>query len=155
MTFNRKYIEAACKQLSRPVRRGRVRPSRLLPLTGMLALLVSCGTTPSPPVPAATAESKPSVIGKIVRLDPQFDALVPANAAIEKIASGFQFTEGPLWFANGTLWFSDVTGNVVRQWSAADGKVTAQMAWSPARTASFCFASTVTGALCKFQKTIK
>ena len=124
MTFNRESIEAACHGLGRPVRRRRIRPSRWLTPPAMLALLVSCGTTPPPPGPAATAEIKPSVIGKIVRLDPQFDALVPATAAIEKIAGGFQFTEGPLWFANGTLWFSDVTGNVVRQWSAADGKVT-------------------------------
>ena len=39
--------------------------------------------------------------------------------AIEKIAGGFGFTEGPLFRADGTLWFSDVTGNVVRQWSPA------------------------------------
>jgi gluconolactonase len=42
------------------------------------------------------------------------DALVPAGAVIEKVAGGFQFTEGPLWRPDGTLWFSDVVGNVVR-----------------------------------------
>lgn len=42
------------------------------------------------------------------------DALVPADAVIEKVAGGFQFTEGPLWRPDGTLWFSDVVGNVVR-----------------------------------------
>jgi len=60
--------------------------------------------------------------GTIVRLDPAFDALVPKTAHIEKLAGGFQFAEGPLWFPAGYLWFSDVMGNVVRQWSP-DGKV--------------------------------
>lgn len=58
-----------------------------------------------------------------LRIDPAFDALVPAGTQIEKLAGGFTFTEGPLWRSNGTLWFSDVIGNVVRQWSP-DGTVT-------------------------------
>ncbi len=61
-------------------------------------------------------------VGSIVRLDPALDAIIPASAKIEKVAGGFQFTEGPLWFPDGRLWFSDVVGNVVRQWSP-DGKV--------------------------------
>jgi gluconolactonase len=58
-----------------------------------------------------------------VRLDPAFDALVPKDAQIEKLASGFTFIEGPLWRPSNALWFSDVVGNVVRQWTP-DGKVT-------------------------------
>jgi gluconolactonase len=57
-----------------------------------------------------------------VRNDPAVDALIPASATIEKVADGFQFIEGPLWRPEGALWFSDVTGNVVRQWTP-DGKV--------------------------------
>jgi gluconolactonase len=67
-------------------------------------------------------ERTSKVVGSIVRLDPAFDALVPKSSQIEKLAGGFQFTEGPLWFPEGHLWFSDVVGNVVRQWSP-DGKV--------------------------------
>jgi gluconolactonase len=63
-------------------------------------------------------------VGSIVRLDPALDALVPPDAKIEKLAGGFQFTEGPLWRPPKALWFSDVVGNVVRQWSEADGKIT-------------------------------
>jgi gluconolactonase len=74
------------------------------------------------PKPAVEPESAASPVGAIVRLDPAFDSLVPPSARIEKLAGGFQFTEGPLWFPAGYLWFSDVTGNVVRQWSP-DGKV--------------------------------
>jgi gluconolactonase len=59
---------------------------------------------------------------EISRLDPAFDALVPTDARIEKLARGFKFTEGPLWRPSGVLWFSDLVGNVVHQWSP-DGKV--------------------------------
>jgi gluconolactonase len=58
----------------------------------------------------------------IIRLHPDFDALVPGSAQIEKLSGGFTFTEGPLWRPSGTLWFSDVVGNVVREWSP-DGTI--------------------------------
>lgn len=67
---------------------------------------------------------QPAPAGSILRLDPALDSLVAANATIEKAASGFRFTEGPLVFpGSGELWFSDVQGNVVRQ-LAPDGTVT-------------------------------
>jgi gluconolactonase len=61
--------------------------------------------------------------GTIERLDPTLDALIAPTAAIEKVAGGFRFTEGPLWRPDHTLWFSDVQGNVVRSLTP-DGKVT-------------------------------
>src|SRR3954464_11912692 len=57
------------------------------------------------------AEAKKAAV---VRLDPALDALLPKGAAVEKVAGGFQFTEGPLWRPDGLLWFSDVVGNVLR-----------------------------------------
>ncbi len=62
----------------------------------------------------SAARPGPQVVGAIVRLDPAFDKIVPPGAVIEKVAGGFQFTEGPLWRPDGHLWFSDVMGNVVR-----------------------------------------
>jgi gluconolactonase len=59
-------------------------------------------------------------VGSVVRLDPAFDAIAPQGAYIEKVADGFQFTEGPLWRPDGHLWFSDVTANAVRS-VTADG----------------------------------
>lgn len=61
--------------------------------------------------------------GKIERLDPALDALVAPTVAVQKVAGGFKFTEGPLWRPDHTLWFSDVQGNVVRSLTP-DGKVT-------------------------------
>ena len=77
-------------------------------------LLAGCSSAP-PPGPAAAAHG----VGGIVRLDPAFDALVPRDATIEKVAGGFQFTEGPVWRPDGLLWFSDVTGNVLRSLTPA------------------------------------
>jgi len=53
-------------------------------------------------------------VGNVVRLDPALDSPIPRTAVVEKVASGFQFTEGPLWRSDGHLWFSDVVGNLVR-----------------------------------------
>src|SRR3954447_13829728 len=60
--------------------------------------------------------------GSFERLDPTFDLLVPKNASIEKVASGFDFVEAPLWRSDRHIWFSDVVGNVLRS-VTPDGKV--------------------------------
>ena len=86
------------------------------------AALLSAGCSTAPP-PAPEKSAAAPTIGSIQRLDPAFDALVPKDAQIEKLAGGFTFIEGPLWRPSNALWFSDVVGNVVRQWTP-DGKVT-------------------------------
>jgi gluconolactonase len=58
----------------------------------------------------------------IVRLHPAIDALLPEEARVETLATGFLFTEGPLWRPHGALWFSDIPGNVVREWTP-DGSI--------------------------------
>lgn len=84
----------------------------------LAVLLAACSSAP-PPAPVVQTHG----VGTIVRLDPAFDALVPKDAVIEKVAGGFEFTEGPLWRPEGVLWFSDVTANVVRSVTPA-GQVT-------------------------------
>jgi gluconolactonase len=97
--------------------------SPLLFSTAALLLFAACSCSgPQNTASPAVKESFPTV-GSILRLDPALDALVPPDAKIEKIGSGFKFTEGPLPFSNGNIWFSDVVGNVVRQWSP-DGAIT-------------------------------
>ena len=90
-----------------------------IPFLFALAILIVASSTQ---LAAAPSPPPTSGVGSIARLDAAFDALVPKDAAIEKLAGGFQFIEGPLWRPAGHLWFSDVVGNVVRQWSP-DGKV--------------------------------
>ena len=70
-----------------------------------------------------TASAEPKAPGvKIVRKDPRFDALVPKDAAVETLADGYAWTEGPVWDkAKGRLLFSDIPGNRIISWSEGKG----------------------------------
>jgi gluconolactonase len=59
--------------------------------------------------------------GSITRLDPAFDRIAPASAKVEKIAGGFQFTEGPVWHPDGYLLFSDPNANTIYRYSNPGG----------------------------------
>lgn len=59
---------------------------------------------------------------KIVAADPAFTKLISPDAKIEILASGFSWSEGPVWdAANDQLLFSDVPNNIVHSWSEAAG----------------------------------
>jgi gluconolactonase len=60
--------------------------------------------------------------GEVVRLDPAIDAIVPKDAKVEKLAGGFQFTEGPIWHPDGYLLFSDPNANTIYRYTQ-DGQV--------------------------------
>ncbi len=47
--------------------------------------------------------------------------LVDEDADVEQIATGFTFTEGPIWMADGSLHFSDMPGDKRRRWHPEDG----------------------------------
>lgn len=47
---------------------------------------------------------------------------VPVGATVDKIATGFQFVEGPLWHPQGFLIFSDIPASTVFSWNPATGK---------------------------------
>jgi gluconolactonase len=68
-------------------------------------------------------EKKPyPTFGKIIRKDPRFDKLVPADAKIEKLATGFKWTEGPVWIKDGGyLLFSDIPNNTINKWKEGEG----------------------------------
>ena len=92
----------------------------------VVAVLVACAR---PAVRAAEPgpDLVPSV-GSIERLDPRFDALVPAGAVIEVLASGFAWSEGPVWVASdkgglptGCLLFSDIPHNRIHRWQPGKG----------------------------------
>ncbi len=57
----------------------------------------------------------------ITRLDPALDAVIAPGTRIEVVATGFKFTEGPMW-REGRLWFSDLSDDKVIAVSP-DGKV--------------------------------
>jgi gluconolactonase len=77
-----------------------------------LALAFSC-----------TPQKEVKTIGSIERIDPAFDALVNADAQVEIIADGFDWSEGPLWLEDQKmLIFSDVPKNTVYKWTEEKGK---------------------------------
>lgn len=49
---------------------------------------------------------------RIERLDAALDAVIAPGTAIERVATGFKFTEGPMW-RQGRLWFSDLRDDKV------------------------------------------
>src|SRR5882724_10867158 len=53
---------------------------------------------------------------EIQRLEPSVDQLAPANAVLEKVATGFnKWTEGPVWTRNSTLLFAEIPANNIDQ----------------------------------------
>lgn len=54
--------------------------------------------------------------------DPRFHEVVGATAELKRVATGFMFTEGPLWHpSKGFLLFSDMPGNIIRRWTLTEG----------------------------------
>lgn len=66
-------------------------------------------------LPVLAADPVPSFQGSIERLDPSLEALLASDAKIEVLASGFNWSEGPVWL-DGSLLFSDVPENTVFRW---------------------------------------
>jgi gluconolactonase len=82
-------------------------------------LLVAATTAARPPSPvnALGKAGKLSASGRLVRLDPRFDRLVPPGTELEKVAGGFSWVEGPVWNRDGnSLLFSDIPGNAIIRW---------------------------------------
>jgi gluconolactonase len=60
----------------------------------------------------------------IVSLDPRFDRIALGHAAIERIAGGCRFTEGPVWFGDTRqLLFSDIPNDRIMRWDEETGAV--------------------------------
>jgi gluconolactonase len=71
---------------------------------------------------ACTMAPRIESVGSIERLDPALDALVDPDAPIERLATGFQWAEGPVWrSAGGYLLFSDVPANTIYRWKDGEG----------------------------------
>jgi gluconolactonase len=83
------------------------------------------GTLPLASLPGENAlaqEKETPTVGTIERLDPRLDQIVPTNARVERIAEGFDWSEGPVWDRHGEfLLFSDVPRNTVFKWQKDKG----------------------------------
>ena len=73
-----------------------------------LSLIALAGWSNGNVVQADTPAQVPGT--NVVRLDPALDAVIAPGTQIERVATGFKFTEGPMW-RGGQLWFSDLVGD--------------------------------------------
>jgi gluconolactonase len=84
--------------------------SRRACLAGMAAL------------PLLPGLAQAGTVGSITRLDPGLDAVVDVGTPIEVLATGYRWSEGPVWVKDGNyLLFSDVPSNVVHCWKQGEG----------------------------------
>jgi gluconolactonase len=61
-------------------------------------------------------------IGTIERLDDRLDRILARDARMERLADGFDWSEGPVWVKDGGyLLFSDVPQNTVFRWKQGEG----------------------------------
>jgi sugar lactone lactonase YvrE/uncharacterized protein (DUF885 family) len=64
----------------------------------------------------------PQPATEIQRLDSKVDELVPANAKLERVATGFdRWTEGPVWSREGSLLFAEIPANNIDMWIPGKG----------------------------------
>ena len=52
---------------------------------------------------------------------PEMLELIAEDAEVERLGTGFTYTEGPLWHPDGYLLFSDMPGDVRRRWDEESG----------------------------------
>jgi len=57
-------------------------------------------------------------------IDPRFERMILGLTAIERIGTGFRFTEGPVWFGDTRqLLFSDIPNDRIMRWDEETGAV--------------------------------
>ena len=86
-----------------------------------LAILCGCKTNNQ----AATKQAQPTnaIVAtplKVERLAPAADQIIPADAQLERIATGFKWVEGPVW-VNDRLYFAEIPSNSIRFWTPDKG----------------------------------
>jgi len=90
----------------------------MLAALGAGGLLVAGSGIARGQAPAAPAKT----LGTIERVDPRFDQLIPRGAALEVLADGYKWVEGPVWDRKASrVLFSDIPSNSVFEWTEAGG----------------------------------
>jgi len=61
---------------------------------------------------------------RVISLDPSFDQYRVAFSVVERLATGFRWAEGPVWFGDGRyLLWSDIPNNQMMRWDEETGAV--------------------------------
>lgn len=94
---------------------------RLWTAAGTVALALALAVCVEVSAKTSTADAVTTVPLKVDRLDPAAaDRIIPKDAKLEKVATGFTWTEGPVW-VKGHLFFADITSNSIREWTPGAG----------------------------------
>ncbi|WP_225586992.1 SMP-30/gluconolactonase/LRE family protein [Algoriphagus sp. Y33] len=84
-----------------------------------LAITLACANPKSSTVGVLTSSYETT--GSVEILHSELNSLIPEGTEIEILASGFEWSEGPLWLAGqNALLFSDVPTNKVWKWTEKD-----------------------------------
>lgn len=95
-----------------------MKASYIISLSMLLAMACNSSDSNSEKSPP---EMKYQTTGSIERLDSRMDGLILKDAKIEVLATGFEWSEGPLWLEEQqVLIFSDVPENKIYRWSEED-----------------------------------
>jgi len=96
-------------------------------LFSLLLFLFSCQNAPDPGTadqqeePPESSEVEYANTGSIERSSPKLDALIPAEAQLEILAEGFEWSEGPLWLEDQKMViFSDIPNNRINSWKVGE-----------------------------------
>jgi len=93
--------------------------NRYLTIVLLIAGISSCADR-EPQTEEIKSDEFPT-IGSIERLDPALDAIVPANAVIEILSDGHEWTEGPVWVpALQSVLYSDIPNNAIYRWKEGE-----------------------------------
>jgi gluconolactonase len=57
----------------------------------------------------------------VERSDPAVNLIVPSVPILEKVATGYTWTEGPIWIPTGYLLFAEIPSNSIRKWTPGAG----------------------------------
>jgi gluconolactonase len=87
-----------------------------------LSSLIAAGLLAAAPITSNPAPYPKDAKSSVERLDPALDAVLAADAVVENLGAGFNWSEGPVWEPKlGVLLFSDVPANRVYRWKDGAG----------------------------------
>jgi len=82
---------------------------------GLLAVGISCFAVAAGRAPRPGATAPMQIPAVVERLDPAANDIVPDTVTLEKLATGYTWTEGPVWTREGWLLFAEIPSNTIRR----------------------------------------
>jgi gluconolactonase len=124
--FEESAVLVARRQAAPILLNKRKSPMKRITLRSLLALsavAVLCSFALSAVGAAVAGDPSDAIVAtpvKLDKLDATIDHIVPAGAKLERVATGFKWTEGPLWIKD-RLYFAEIPSNSIRVWTPGKG----------------------------------